>query len=532
MLRNGASRYRLGVTSVVAAIIGAIACGLIAGVRPAGPANRDISPSSVSNDREPLAADAAGPALAAAAAAPAGDLVAVFAKAAGSRAGGAAFGFAMSQLGYGDRTAEQLREIAGQLARIDAQLTTLGATTAEIKERVNEAAFDKMMLDFDKIRGRIESAERNGLREIARAAEDLAKAMESGAGPAEIEKAKGRLKQEQEDFRREGGPAGWKVDTNVVDIASLLRSSSGRSPLLTSYGRTLAQKSRHLTRKHSEELRAFYDYIEQYQALAAIQRAEWQVVRGRSAQAIRESNAEFYSEGGNGARPGWVQTQRATLPDLIPEGVVIDVGRAGDTTLHKTMLFPIGGQDSFPELTTWFDLDAWRDWNTPNAEALRLARQFDGPVAGWKNWRIVDGPQWDSLMEGKKKPDQTGTDYLNAMFMLGDGGRREGFAFPFRADSSVWINHRVERPEIKTTDGRLRFRFTVHRVIRVGQSGSLAADRAELNPGIPRYAPNPRRSDTADRELFAYVAELFKNARARLILVRTTDVNYMAPKSR
>lgn len=519
---GGASWRRRGVAAVAAVVIGVTGCGLIVGAGPAQAANPDICPPTVSNAQAHPAA-----------AGPAEDLVLWFAKAAASRAAGAAFGFVMSQLGLGDRTGAQLAAISEQLARMDAKLDRLQESANEIKRRVDEAEFTTMMIRFNALKARIDSINRNGMQEIARAAENLAKVMSSPGTPEQREEAIAEatacLNQKKIDFAKLATDRG--ADTNVGEITSLLSSSAGEGTLVNGYGRLLLPSSRYLTHKHSEALRAFYDYLEQYQALAAIQRAEWQVATGRSRETIQRDNEEFHSE--IGTAPGTIQRQRLALPDPIPKGAVIDLGTGHETTtIGKTMYFPLGGVENGPKETTWRDPDL-QGWFTGSAEAPRVAAEFDGPFpplgqAAWKDWQIINAPLWGGLVAGKKD-SELGTAYLNRLFSLtsGIGGLRE----PFGESSWVWINHRRnhEMTMKKGTRRTQKYYFPLTVRVRLDRSGPMAnVERppAEWAPELPR-AQGPRSKP----QVAQVVEQAYAAARASLILTRKVDVSYMALKS-
>ncbi len=508
MLRNRAA--------VAAAVIGAIGCWLTAAARPASAANPDICPPAENVEPGPAAIG------------PGEDLVVWFAKAAASRIGGAAFGFVMSRLGLGDQTPAQMREISEQLRQVNAKLDRLQVTADDIRRRVDEAAFTNLMIRFKDLRADVESIHTNGMQEVALAAENLASVMSSPTTPEQVAEARECLQQKQEHFRVFAGRKG--ADNNVEKITNLMSSVATEDELVTGYGRLLLHRNRYLSRTQSQALRELYDYLEQYQALAAIQRAEWQVAEGKAVDTIAASNARFYSE--IGLRPGTIQTQRASLPDPIPEGAVIDVGTGADTTIGKTMFFPLGGVDNGPKEMTWRDPDL-QGWFTGSAEAPRVAAEFDGrfpPLgrAAWKNWQIINAPQWGSLIAGKKE-SELGSAYLNSVFNLASG--IEGLREPFGESSWVWINHRRnhEMTMKKGTRRTQKYYFPLTVRVRLDRSGPMSnVERppAEWAPELPR-AQGPRtRPQVAE-----LVSQAYAGARASLILTRKVDVSYMELKS-
>ena len=520
MLRASGS-WRRGVTAVVVAVIGATACGLFAGAAPAyaaNPENPDICPPSVSNP--PPRPAAAGPVA---------DLVLEFLKGAAGSAGGEAFSFAMSLLGRGDRTAAQMQEISEQLNRMEAKLDALQGTANEIKQRVNLAAFTNLMIRFKDLKADVESINSNGLVPVALAAANLAKVMSEPGTPEQIAERTAEattcLNQKKEFFRTFAGTKG--ADNNVQKIANLMSSEASEDQLVNGYGRLLAQNNRYLFRRHSEALRVFYDYLEQYQALAAIEKAEWQIANRIPTAIIQESNERFSSRSARPGRPspkpGWIEAQRAVLPDAIPPGVVIDVGAAGDTTLGKSMLCP---EVDRIDTITWRDPDE-QGHSTGQAEAVSTASRFfcwAAAPAPLSNWRIINPAEWNSFVAGKAA-SLSGWEYINATFDLRSRG--EGFPLPFSRNSFIWIDSAAHRRPITLHNywGR-KWYYPLHTGVFVGRSGSLDWDPINYRPG-----DLPTSSWASMEEVKEQVRQAFDRGKGSLLLSRTTDVNYMAVKS-
>jgi hypothetical protein len=56
-----------------------------------------------------------------------------------------------------DPTTEQLRAISAQLAQIDGKLVILQDTLNELRQRVDQTAFNREMLDFEMYRNNVDS---------------------------------------------------------------------------------------------------------------------------------------------------------------------------------------------------------------------------------------------------------------------------------------------------------------------------------------------------------------------------------------
>ncbi|HET7434254.1 MAG TPA: hypothetical protein VFN10_06020 [Thermoanaerobaculia bacterium] len=480
----------------------------------------------MSRTKPPVAAEEQILTLNAAGPHPAEDFVLWFAKAAGNRVAGAAFSFIMSRLGLGDPTPALLRDIFEQLSQVNAKLDRLQSTVESLAHRVDEAAFTNLMVRFKDLRADVNSINHHGLQEVALAAENLANVLSSPATPDQVEEATNLLQRKKEQFRELAGRKG--ADVNVEKITNLIASTASEDELVTGYGRLLLRRNRFLTPADSHALREFYDYLEQYQALAAIQRAEWQVAEGMAVETIRRSNAEFYNEIGTSTRPGWIQQQRAVLPEPIPDGTVIDIGTGADTTAGKTMLFVLGGADNGPSETDWRDPDP-QGWSTAAATPVRVAAEFTGrfpPLrqAGWKDWSVITREQWNRLI-GEKEDADLASAYLNQKFGLTSAvpGLRE----PFAETSAIWLDHHRNHT-LTYLKGSARPRstsavFPVRARVRLHQSAPVAVE----------YAPElkPRGGSSRLPQLKPEFARAFAAARASLILTRTVDVNYMALQS-
>ena len=480
---------------VAATVIGACGLGLIVGVGPAHASDTDkICPPAGSAETQ----------FSAAAANPAVDLVQAFWDAAKSHIGTQAFSFVMNRLGLAqvDPTTEQLRAISVQLTQIDGKLVVLQDTLNELRQRVDQTAFTREMLDFEKYTHNVDSINRDGMRGLARAAENLANVMSGAATPEELEKAKDCLEDRKKRFVQLLNDT--SAGTNLANMTGHLNRRLGKETLVDAYGRLLLNNNRYLSSEHSLALRRFYDYLEQYQALAATQRAEWKVANRDPVDDIRAGNAEFFNE--EGPKLGSIQTQRAALPEPIPQGVLVDRGpNPTGTTQGKSMLSVLGGSFG-PESATWREPDP-NGWSTAPGEAERAATAFvysipttGGRARELKNWRVVWMAEWNSLVAGKP-PQQTGSDYLNERFglTLAGEGRPQTLARPFSREplTGVWVGRVGRRPgedEARGWDIEMRGRSINTNKVRVWQRGVVYVHHS----GLITFPNNPRTAWVPD----------------------------------
>jgi hypothetical protein len=524
-------------TVVAATVIGACGLGLIAGAGPALASDTDLICPPVETAEAQFSPAAPDPAM---------DLVQAFWNAAKGRIGSQAFSFVMNRLGLAqaDPTAEQLRAISVQLTQIDGRLVALQDSLNELRERVDQNAFNGEMKDFELYRNNVDSINRDGMRGLARAAENLAKVMSGVATPEEIEKAKDCLEQRKQRFVQLLNTT--SAGTNLANMTRHLDGRMGKETLVDAYGRLLLNNNRYLSSEQSLALRRFYDYLEQYQALAATQRAEWKVANRDPVYDIRAVNAEFFNE--EGPRLGSIQTQRAALPEPIPQGVLIDRGpNPTGTTQGRSMLFVLGGSFG-PESTPWREPDP-QGWSTSRGEAEKAATAFvySIPTSGGrsrelKNWRVIWMAEWNSLVAGKLPP-QTGADYLNEKFRLklAGAGEPQTFARPFSREplTGVWVGRVGQRPgedEARAWDIEMRGRVHSNKVrvwqrgvVYVHHSGSITFPSNPRTAWVPDLPPNWPRSSPPDwyTSIRAELDKRYNAQQRRLIFSRETDVNYM-----
>ena len=132
-------------------------------------------------------------------------------------------------------------------------------------------------------------------------------------------------------------------------------------------------------------------------------------------------------------------------------------------------------------------------------------------------------------MVAGKKPEQTGAEYLNALFGL--SGRRitANIAYPFGAQSAVWVDE-VKDQRVRLKSGGT-FRFPVHTGIQVGQRGSLEipgpATVVVWTPWLPDSGPKNWDGQIKIEVFKKEIAQFFSVGLGSLILSRETNVNYM-----
>ncbi len=512
MTASPARSTRKGRTiSTLAASLAAATClGIVGTAVPASASTPGICPPQVASQSAAHLTDVDAQAT---------DLVLEFIKAAGKGVGGKAFNFALSQLlgGGEDRTPEQLDAIAKQLATMDAKLDNLQKSADEIKAAVNEAAFTNMMMRFKDLKADVESINHNGLVPVALAADNLAKVKANPEStPEQIAAAKECVSFQRSNFLTLAGMKG--ADNNVNKIYNLLSSDAGEDHLVNGYGKLITQNNRLLVTKHSEQLRAFYDYMEQYLALAAIQKAEWQVGTGRPDVVIEASNKQFTNDDPN--KPGMIQTLRGALPKPIPATVSIDAGQGGDRVVGKTMIMSVGGPKS-----TWRDADR-QGHSTGDSEIVKRVKNLnsgsDSRGLGLKDWKVITPDEWNTLLQNKPA-NQGNIDFLN--WRLSDQTTRH-----FGFNDKIWIGTDAHNQTMNWVNKDRNPRsgvatYPTHLTVTATFRDSLATTgpTAAWSPVLPWQLGKVENSRVAKQ----FVDKAFNDVKGNLVVSRTVVHNYM-----
>ena len=136
--------------------------------------------------------------------------------------------------------------------------------------------------------------------------------------------------------------------------------------------------------------------------------------------------------------PGYIEKQRAVLPETIPVAVMIDVGEGGDTALRKTMLAIVEPRPSQPYEPDykffWQDPDP-QGWSWGNAMTVSKAKQWNSdPRFGIEldRWRIMNDTEWNTMVE-TKPDDRSAIEHLHSTF--GVAANRH-----FKTGEVVWIS--------------------------------------------------------------------------------------------
>lgn len=515
---NRSNRSRRAASTVAASLAATLCFGLFGAAAPANATTPEVCPPKVFAQSAAHLADATAVDQ---------DLVLEFIKAAGKGIGGRAFNFALSQLmGSGDRTPEQLDAIAKQLATMDAKLDNLQQTADEIKAAVNEAAFTNLMMRFKDLKADVESVNHNGLVPVALAADNLSKVKANPEStPEKIAAAEECLSFQRSNFVSLAGAKG--ADNNVNKIHNLLSSDAGEGHLVNGYGKLITQKNRLLVTKHSEQLRAFYDYMEQYLALAAIQKAEWQVGTGRPNSVIAASNKAFTNK--DAAKPGMIENLRAALPKPIPTSASIDAGQGSDHVMGKTMIMSVGARPGDPHQSSRY---TWRDagrqgHSTGDSRVVKKVKELNTSHnetrgLGLKGWKVVDPSEWDALLQNKSQ-NQDNLGFLNSR--LSNHSTQH-----FSIGQKIWIGTNAHDLTVNWVNQDRSPRsgvatYPIHATVTPLSWNDAKTTGGTLvwNPALPWQLGKVENSAAAKR----IVDRAFNEAQANLVVSRTVDHNYM-----
>lgn len=235
------------------------------------------------------------------------------------------------------RTLENLRAIRAQLEEVEARILGVGA-------RVNQLIDERRQKDLDdeiNVLCNIAGEQMFHYRRFADAVESSEALGEILAGPSPAlakVPAPGTDLSPEQIARRDANDFIRHYDNNAPhfdnQINRLRRTLVPGSPLqgtsvLTLFGRVLMSNNRFLTTDHSEAIRALYAELAEIRALASWMGIQYWDLLGNRREVDRV----------------WGELRRDTraaevgLPDLIPPGVVIDVGTGARNTANRVPMW-------------------------------------------------------------------------------------------------------------------------------------------------------------------------------------------------
>lgn len=242
---------------------------------------------------------------------------------------------------FGDPNAKVLKElkaIQGQLAAVQAQLDNLQDLVNQAIKEDRQNNFGRIlqdMCDIANVHSSFFTDEYMAWIDAGVALGDALEKNADGSAQAAVQAAKAEVAKRQDEMVSQ-----WtqKMTANSADISQRLLPGLGSAT--TAYGKVL-MNDRFLNLDSSRQLRGLYDEFNQLEALTS-----WM-------------NVEVYQARGNTV--GWqaavkrytdqAKSQTATLPPMIPEGTVIDLGRENaSTAFNQPMWVPPTTEDK-----GWFD---------------------------------------------------------------------------------------------------------------------------------------------------------------------------------
>lgn len=423
-------------------------------------------------------------------------------------AGGKVAGFVVNSLFSGlfpDPTSQKLDEISGQLNQISAQITEVQKQVADLSVDIKDESVRADLREINNYVADLRQLYDEAFVPMVTCAKRVAEAKEQGADSTE---ALAKLEQAKQYFyhRYDSSPAGSvaaKIHTYLVP---------GPLSILAAKGRALLAENRYLTSDQSAELRSLYQGLSDQEALGIWMQAERFSVANPSV--VKQLDAKYLGP------QGWVATESANLPPMIPEGIVVDTSKTqGKTTNNATMWMLT------PSTYTWKPGDSGQ-----GGVLAEMKRINDTAEAGkgFTDWSVPANAQLQAFLSGKPAGKDPAS-WLNSVMNVSNDQRTLDAPL-FATGQSIWASDAQQKQVLAHAYqcGRSAFKicheyvtFTVH----VGQTLNPTAFTAGQLPALPAGG-----ADWGTAKVNAVAAQLF-SVPNRLIPTRTITampVDYMA----
>ena len=353
---------------------------------------------------------------------PANDLVSGFF----SRIGSEGAGLLLNQLGL-DTAANQMDAIVSQLNAIQGQITQLQSSIYELSGQITQAEYTKRIEKMNEYIADLHSVYRDEflplsqkVAAVARAKDDLAKAPPDKKADfvLRLTAALGEYAKAERGFSNRAvvfGPA-------MEKLHFLVFPGNGATSIINAYGDVQYSRNRYLTSAHSKRVRALYDEIEQYEALAAWMKAEY--VAGVQKGSVARVGDEF---------TGYREKEAKVLPPALPDCIVLDRGpdstSVSFTTIGKTMFLDEGNADitwpgdpqAYPTPALMGDYVNGVNQSRARSKETCGTTLWDQPNnRGFRDWNPPSRTQIESLLANfqsfrAKNPAAVVTTYLRAV---------------------------------------------------------------------------------------------------------------------
>lgn len=238
-----------------------------------------------------------------------------------------------------EQTLEQLDEIRGHLNEVSAQLSRVEGRLDGIASAINSHAFDADLRPLCAIARQQHSLFTEFYEPLIRAGYRLAETVKNDPKGADTPGDNGLTPRQEVQELLSVYLERSRLRDDEGDFQTLreaLVPTGQGTPILQSYGRVLLGK-RFLTRADSNSIRVLYRELAAVRAIATWMSEEYWSSRPAFGHLVRQRQHAMVNDN---------TVEENSLPRMIPEGVVIDLGTGGSTgTTGKPMWYPPAERD-------------------------------------------------------------------------------------------------------------------------------------------------------------------------------------------
>lgn len=290
---------------------------------------------------------------------------------------------------FGDPNEKVLKELAaiqGQLADVQAQLDNLQTVVNQAIKEDRQNNFGRILTDLCDIANLQSSFFTDEYMAWIAAGVELGDALTAnsdGTATARVIAAKAEVAKRQDEMVSQ-----WTAQMTADSADINQRLLPGAGSVTTAYGKVL-MTDRFLNQLDSDQLRALYNQFAQLEALASWMTVEVYQARGNTV-GWHEAATRYTQQ---------AKSEAASLPPMIPQGTVIDLGRENaTTTFNQPMWIPPTTEDR-----GWFggfqSTDRRQPGSVPaNDEVGQTVKALNSQPNLGRDWGVPTSAQLTALL--------------------------------------------------------------------------------------------------------------------------------------
>ncbi len=299
-------------------------------------------------------------------------------------------GFVFRKIGLADLlnpdpTQVKLEEIRQQLVLVSNQITTVQASVDQISRDLQQLKLDQAYSNVQAPIANTQYVFNYSFVPVLNAAIAVQKAT-----PAAREAAIKTLDEKKADFLADFNS--YQLGSAGSLIHNALSPNGVSTSIINAYGRVLMANDRFVTTQQSEVLADLATVFTEYEALAVWMKAEYTAAK----------NPDLLPGLITTEIDGWHTTETGSMPPVIPDDAVVDLGAIASTTTstaNRPMWVPqrqaAANTGNLPAFT-------WRPGDTTDARGVdqALARLNTSAPGGFTDWRTPTKTQVAALFSG------------------------------------------------------------------------------------------------------------------------------------